>query len=88
MTLALAILAIFAVMAALMYTARLPALVALPLIFQNFWDARKAPSAAVTDELMETVKIYNQVEAGDEAAVRQAVEREYRFYWRSQGAKA
>ena len=63
-------------------------LVALPLIFQNFWEDKKAPSPAVAAELMDMVKIYNQVEAAEEAEVRQAVEQEYRAYCRSQGANA
>jgi hypothetical protein len=55
-------------------------LVALPLIFQNFQEEQKAPSESVLAEMMETVKIYNPVESGDEVAVRQAVAREYQVY--------
>lgn len=60
---------------------------ALPLIFQNAWEARKAPSEPVLAEIMDTVKIYNRVEAADESAVRQAVDDAYRAYWKKQEAK-
>jgi hypothetical protein len=56
-------------------------LVALPLIFQNFQEARKAPSPAVTKEMMETVKIYNAIDVVDEAAMTQIVAQEYTDYW-------
>lgn len=56
-------------------------LVALPLIFQNYWDAKKSPSEPVLNEIMETVKIYNGIEPAEEAAVRREVEREYQVYW-------
>jgi hypothetical protein len=56
-------------------------LVALPLIFQNFRAARKPPSAPVTAEMMEMVKIYNGIDPSLEPAVRQEVEREYQAYW-------
>ncbi|MEN6408162.1 MAG: hypothetical protein ABFD44_00455, partial [Anaerolineaceae bacterium] len=60
---------------------------ALPLIFQNAWEARKSPSEPVLAEMMETVKIYNSVEAADEPTVRLAVDDAYRAYWKKQEAK-
>jgi hypothetical protein len=61
-------------------------LVALPLIFQNFRDARKPPSAPLTAEMMEMVRIYNGIEPSLEPAVRQEVEREYQAYWQKNEA--
>ncbi|MDR3573655.1 MAG: putative zinc-binding protein [Anaerolineaceae bacterium] len=55
-------------------------LVALPLIFQNAWEAQKTPSDTVVRELMDTVKIYNAVDQAEEAEVYQAVSREYAAY--------
>ena len=63
-------------------------LVALPLIFQNFLEEKKAPSSAVLDNLLEMVKIYNQIAPGEEAEIRQAVAREYAAYYHSQETKA
>jgi uncharacterized metal-binding protein len=55
-------------------------LVALPLIFQNFWEAKKPLSEPVLDEMMEMIKIYNRIEPADELPVRQEIEREYPTY--------
>ncbi len=52
-------------------------LAALPLIFEQFRGAGKAPGADVTRELLETVKIYNDVPAGTDEAYAAALEREY-----------
>lgn len=57
-------------------------LVALPLIFQNFRDAKKAPSEGVLAEMMEMVKIYNGIEPADELAIRQAVADAYLIFWK------
>ena len=56
-------------------------LLALPVIFQNFQEAKKAPSEAVLAELMDMVKIYNGVEPGDEPSIRQAVAEAYQSFW-------
>ncbi len=56
-------------------------LVALPVIFHNFHEAGKPPSESVLAEMMEMVKIYNAVDPASEAAVRRAVDQEYRMYW-------
>jgi len=52
-------------------------LAALPLIFEHFRGAGKAPGPAVTQELLETVRIYNDVPAGIDAALAVALAREY-----------
>ncbi len=59
-------------------------LIALPVIFQNFRDAQKAPSEAVLAEIMETVRIYNGIEPADEPSVRAAVDQEYQAFWQKQ----
>ena len=51
--------------------------IALPLIFAQFHDAGKLPGDGTTTELMKTVKIYNPIPDGQEAAYAQAVMREY-----------
>ncbi len=52
-------------------------LAALPLIFEQFRGAGKAPGAETTRELLATVKIYNDVPAGTDEAYAAALEREY-----------
>ncbi len=52
-------------------------LVGLPLILAQFRDAGKAASQSTTRELLETVKIYNQVPAGEDEAYAAALAREY-----------
>jgi uncharacterized metal-binding protein len=61
-------------------------LVALPLIFQKLREAGKTPSEATLHELLETVKIYNPVPAGEEPAYAGALAREYSRYWEKQEA--
>jgi uncharacterized metal-binding protein len=61
-------------------------LVALPLIFQTFWDAQKALSEPVLAEIMEMVKIYNALEPANEPAIRQVVGLEYQTYWQEREA--
>ncbi len=56
-------------------------LVGLPLIFQQFREAGKPPTAAVLRELLDTVKIYNPVPPAEEQAYLSAVQREYSAYW-------
>lgn len=62
-------------------------LVALPVIFQNFRDAKKAPSEAALAELMDMVRIYNGIEPADELSVRAAVDRAYQAFWQQQEVK-
>jgi uncharacterized metal-binding protein len=52
-------------------------LAALPLIFEQFHGAGKAPGAEVTRELLDVVKIYNDVPAGADEAYSVALAREY-----------
>jgi hypothetical protein len=59
-------------------------LVALPLIFEQLHQAGKLPSEAAHRELMETVKIYNPIPAGEEPAYLAALEREYAAYCQKQ----
>ena len=62
-------------------------LAALPLIFEQFRGAGKAPGAEVTRELLETVKIYNDVPAGTDEAYTVALAREYDAFCRPKGAR-
>ena len=55
-------------------------LAALPLIFEQFHGAGKAPGADVTQELLATVKVYNDVAAGLDAELAAALAREYAAY--------
>lgn len=55
-------------------------LVALPLIFQQFHEAGKTPGDAVVRELLETVKIYNEVPPETENDYASALLREYAAY--------
>ena len=52
-------------------------LAALPLIFEQFRGAGKAPGPEVTRELLASVKIYNDVAAGTDEALGAALAREY-----------
>ncbi len=52
-------------------------LVALPLIFEQLHQAGKLPSEETHRELMETVRIYNPIPAGEESAYAAALAREY-----------
>jgi uncharacterized metal-binding protein len=52
-------------------------LVALPLIFEQLYQAGKIASEETHRELLETVKIYNPVPAADEPAYAAALAREY-----------
>jgi len=63
-------------------------LVAVPLIFQQFRDAGKTPTAGTIRELLETVKIYNPVPADEESIYATALEREYVAFCEKQEAKA
>jgi hypothetical protein len=52
-------------------------LAALPVVFAQFHDAGKAPGAQAAMELLDVVKIYNDVPAGSDAAYLVALERAY-----------
>ena len=62
-------------------------LAALPLIFEQFHGGGKAPGAEVTRELLETVKIYNDVPAGTDEAYTVALAREYDAFCRQKGSR-
>jgi len=55
-------------------------LIALPAIFQQFRDAGKEPGRDVAEELLQQVQIYNPVPAGQEAAYRAELMREYEAF--------
>jgi len=59
---------------------RTVSLAALPLIFEQFREAGKAPGAEVTQELLATVKVYNDVPAGADEAYRAVLAREYAVF--------
>jgi hypothetical protein len=52
-------------------------LVALPLILRQFRDAGRGQDEGTTQQLLETVKIYNAVPLEAEESYREAVQREY-----------
>ncbi|GAB4410089.1 MAG: hypothetical protein Kow00106_03820 [Anaerolineae bacterium] len=52
-------------------------LVALPLIFEQFRAAGKLPGDGVAKELLEVVRIYNEIPAGADDSYAQALVREY-----------
>jgi uncharacterized metal-binding protein len=56
--------------------------IALPLIFAQIRDAGKQPGESTTAELMETVKVYNPIPDGQEAAYTDAIMRAYAAFWR------
>jgi uncharacterized metal-binding protein len=56
-------------------------IIALPAIFKQFHEAGKKPSAATTAALLEQLKIYNPVIAGEESAYRDMLSREYSTFW-------
>jgi hypothetical protein len=63
-------------------------LVALPLIFQQFRDTGKAPGDGVSRELLEVVKIYNEVPTESEVAYRTMLAQEYAAFCERQEQKA
>ncbi|MGB3717727.1 MAG: putative zinc-binding protein [Candidatus Promineifilaceae bacterium] len=56
-------------------------LVGLPLIFEQFQTAGKAPNKGVAGEMLETIKIYNPIPATEEDDYTEAILREYRTLW-------
>jgi hypothetical protein len=61
-------------------------LVALPLIFEQFHGAGKAPGAEVARELLEVVKIYNELPVGSDDEYSPALAREYAAFYRQKKA--
>jgi uncharacterized metal-binding protein len=60
-------------------------LIALPLIFQQFLDARKSITQETTRELLEAVKIYNPIPVGEEEAYTIVLSHEYAAFCEKQG---
>lgn len=52
-------------------------LIALPLIFEQLHQAGRPPDDGLARELLETVRIYNPIPAGQKAAYAEALLREY-----------
>jgi uncharacterized metal-binding protein len=63
-------------------------LVALPLIFEQFRAAGKTPEEGVIKELLETVRIYNEVPAGAEDDYAATLAREYEAFWQQEETNA
>jgi len=57
-------------------------LIALPLIFQQFRDAGKTPGDGIVRELLEVVKIYNEVPTETENAYATMLAREYTAFYK------
>jgi uncharacterized metal-binding protein len=63
-------------------------LVALPLIFQQMLAAGKRPGEATAAELLEMVKVYNPLPAGEEAEYSTVILDEYTVFCRGEAASA
>jgi uncharacterized metal-binding protein len=61
-------------------------LAGLPLIFEQFHGAGKVPGAEVTKELLEIVKVYNDVPVGTDEEYTSALAREYAAFYCRKGA--
>jgi uncharacterized metal-binding protein len=61
-------------------------LIALPLIFEQFRDASKTPSNGTARELLEQVRIYNPVPAGEDETYAMTLLREYAAFYQSNQA--
>jgi hypothetical protein len=61
-------------------------LIALPVIFQQMHDAGKPASPDTTKELLESVRIYNPIPPGEDAAYVKSLAREYAIYCGKEGA--
>jgi len=55
-------------------------LVALPLIFENFYEQGKLPQDGTARELLDTVKLYNPIPPGAEETYAESLLREYTAY--------
>jgi uncharacterized metal-binding protein len=71
-----------------MIDGRTVTLIALPLIFEQFRDAGKSPSDGTARELLETIRIYNPVPAGEEEAYAMTLLREYAAFCEKREATA
>jgi uncharacterized metal-binding protein len=62
-------------------------LIALPLIFANFWQEGKKPSTTTAKELLETVRLYNQVPDGADEYYIPAILQEYTKFCEKEAEK-
>ncbi len=62
-------------------------LVALPLVFKQFRQEGKAPGEATLVDILNTVRVYNPVPEGMEAAYLEALEPAYAHYWQAFGVQ-
>jgi hypothetical protein len=56
-------------------------LIALPVLFEQFRDASKQPTAEISQALLDQVKIYNPVPAELEADYLAMIQKEYTAFW-------
>ncbi len=61
------------------------ALIALPLIFEQFREAGKVPDTGLVSELLETVKVYNPIPAEKETDYGVVILREYEIFCAREG---
>jgi uncharacterized metal-binding protein len=61
-------------------------LIALPLIFKQLHEAGKSPSDVTGKELLESVKVYNPIPAGEEETYRAVLLQEYAEFCRKGAA--
>ncbi len=54
---------------------------ALPLIFAQFLQSGKVPAAATSIELMETVRLYNNIPEDEQGAWKEVIDLEYAAYF-------
>lgn len=60
-------------------------MIALPLIFKQFSDSGKTVTPGTTQELLETVKIYNPIPSGSDDVYAASLAREYSAFLSKQG---
>ena len=63
---------------------RVVTLIALPAIFEQFYQSGKRPGDGTTRELLEITRIYNPIPPEEEAAYAETLAREYEKYCRKQ----
>ncbi len=62
-------------------------LVALPVFLQQFKEAGKEPGPTTIAELLDSLKIYNPIPAGEEPAYREALSQEYTAYFEKEAVR-
>jgi DGC domain-containing protein len=63
-------------------------LIALPLIFEQFRDSGKTPSASTARELLEAARVYNPVPPGEDESYAMTLLREYAAFCEQPGVSA